>query len=167
MTFSLQCQSLGVADPLPFSTNIDVSLLKSKAPLYEPLHQKMQPIPHQTPFNAFLKSHPPVFLSVSPILISYNLTSSRALNGSIYLKANGSVFVSGGASELWIPGKHRWRVRTKSVLCYYANRELEVSMSELSRRMNVPVMAISHAVQRGAKIVKELNITFSQANSLS
>ncbi len=69
--------------------------------------------------------------------------------------------------ELWIPGKHRWRVRAKSVLCYWANRELEVSMSELSRRMNVSVMAISHAVQRGAKTVKELNISFSQANSLS
>ena len=65
------------------------------------------------------------------------------------------------SSELWIPGKQRWRVQAKSVLCYWANRELEVSMSELSRRMNVSVMAISHAVQRGAKIVKELNITFS------
>jgi len=64
------------------------------------------------------------------------------------------------ASELWIPGKHRWRVRAKSVLCYWANRELEVSMSELSRRMNVSVMTISNAVQRGEKIVKELNISF-------
>ena len=64
------------------------------------------------------------------------------------------------ASELWIPGKHRWRVRAKSVLCYWANRELEVSMSELSRRMNVTVMTISNAVQRGEKIVKELNISF-------
>jgi len=37
---------------------------------------------------------------------------------------------------------------------------LEVSMSELSRRMNVSVMTISNAVQRGEKIVKELNISF-------
>ena len=65
------------------------------------------------------------------------------------------------SSERWIADNHRWRVRAKSVLCYWANRELEVSMSELSRRMNLSVMAISHAVQRGAKIVKELNITFS------
>ncbi len=64
------------------------------------------------------------------------------------------------ASELWIPGKQRWRVRAKSVLCYWANRELEVSMSELSRRMNVSVMTISNAVQRGEKIVKELNMSF-------
>jgi chromosomal replication initiation ATPase DnaA len=64
------------------------------------------------------------------------------------------------SSELWIPGKHRWRVRAKSVLCYWAVRDLEVSMSELSRRMNVSVMAISNAVQRGEKIVKELDISF-------
>jgi hypothetical protein len=64
------------------------------------------------------------------------------------------------SSELWIPGKHRWRVRAKSVLCYWAVRDLEVSMSELSRRMSVSVMAISNAVQRGEKIVKELDISF-------
>jgi hypothetical protein len=63
------------------------------------------------------------------------------------------------SSELWIPGKHRWRVRAKSVLCYWANRELEVSMSELSRRLKVSVMTISNAVQRGQKIVKELDIS--------
>ena len=58
------------------------------------------------------------------------------------------------SSELWTPGKHRWLVRAKCVLCYWASRELDVSMSELSRRMNVSVMAISHAVQRGEKIAK-------------
>ena len=64
------------------------------------------------------------------------------------------------SSEFWIPEKHRWRVRAKSVLCYWANRELEVSMSTLSRRMNVSVMAISNAVQRGEKIVKEFDLSF-------
>ena len=62
--------------------------------------------------------------------------------------------------ELWIPGKHRWRWRAKSVLCYWANRQLEVSTSELFRRMNVSVMTISNAVQRGEKVVKELKISF-------
>ncbi len=64
------------------------------------------------------------------------------------------------SSEFWIPGKQRWRVRAKSVLCYWANRELEVSMSKLSRRMNVSVMAVSNAVQRGEKIAKEFNLSF-------
>jgi hypothetical protein len=61
------------------------------------------------------------------------------------------------SSELWIPGKHRQRVRAKSLLCYCANRELGVSMARLSRRMNVSVMAVSYAVQRGEKIARELN----------
>jgi hypothetical protein len=33
-------------------------------------------------------------------------------------------------------------------------------MSALSRRMNVSVMAISNAVQRGEKIVKEFDLSF-------
>ena len=63
------------------------------------------------------------------------------------------------SSELWIPGKHRQRVRAKSLLCYCANRELGVSMARLSRRMNVSVMAVSYAVQRGEKIARELNFS--------
>ena len=52
------------------------------------------------------------------------------------------------------------RPRAKSVLCFWAIRELAVSMSEPSRRMNVSVMAISNAVQRGEKIVKEFDMSF-------
>jgi chromosomal replication initiation ATPase DnaA len=62
-------------------------------------------------------------------------------------------------SELWLPGKHRQRVRAKSLLCYWANRELGISMAKLSRRMNVSVMAVSYAVQRGEKIAGEFNFT--------
>ena len=61
--------------------------------------------------------------------------------------------------ELWMPGKHRQRVRAKSLLCYWANRELGISMAKLSRRMNVSVMAVSYAVQRGEKIAGEFNLT--------
>ena len=63
------------------------------------------------------------------------------------------------SSELWLPGKHRQRVRAKSLLCYWANRELGISMAKLSRRMDVSVMAISYAVQRGEKIAKEFNFS--------
>jgi putative transposase len=63
------------------------------------------------------------------------------------------------SSELWLPGKHRQRVRAKSLLCYWANRELGISMAKLSRRMNVSVMAVSYAVQRGEKIAREFNFS--------
>ncbi len=61
------------------------------------------------------------------------------------------------ASELWVPGKHRQRVRARSLLCYWANRELGISMSKLSRRLKVSVMAVSYAVQRGEKIANEFH----------
>ena len=61
--------------------------------------------------------------------------------------------------DLWKPGKHRQRVRAKSLLCYYANRELGVSMAELSRRMGVSIMAISYAVQRGENIANDIEIS--------
>ena len=63
--------------------------------------------------------------------------------------------------ELWASGKHRWRVRANSVLWYWANRDLEISMSKLARRMDVSVMAVSNAVRRGEKIAEELNISLS------
>ena len=63
------------------------------------------------------------------------------------------------SSELWMPGKHRQRVRAKSLLCYWANRELGISMAKLSRRMNVSVMAVSYAVQRGEKIAREYKLS--------
>ena len=56
--------------------------------------------------------------------------------------------------------KQRWQVRNKSILYYWANREMEISMSELFRRLKVSVMAISNAVQLGEKIVKELDLSF-------
>jgi hypothetical protein len=59
------------------------------------------------------------------------------------------------SSELWLPGKHRQRVRARSLLCYWANRELGISMAKLSRRMKVSVMAISYAVRRGEKIAQK------------
>ena len=62
-------------------------------------------------------------------------------------------------SELWMPGKHRQRVRAKSLLCFWANRELGISMARLARRLNVSVMAVSYAVQRGEKIAREFNFT--------
>ncbi len=60
------------------------------------------------------------------------------------------------SSELWLSGKHRQRVRAKSLLCYWANRELGISMAKLSRRMNVSVMAVSYAVHVGRKLRENL-----------
>jgi REP element-mobilizing transposase RayT len=57
--------------------------------------------------------------------------------------------------ELWLPGKQRIRVNARSLLCYWACRQLGISMAEMSRKMNISVMAISYNVQRGEKLDKE------------
>ena len=64
------------------------------------------------------------------------------------------------AKEIWSPGKFRRIVEARSVLCYWAVRELGVSMTMLSREMGISVAAISGSVIRGQKIteVKELAI---------
>lgn len=64
--------------------------------------------------------------------------------------------------ELWKPGKHQKRVMAKSLLCFLANRELGISMADLSRRMNVSVTAVSYSVRRGEKIAKDLKVSLLQ-----
>ena len=62
--------------------------------------------------------------------------------------------------EIWSPGKFRRMVEARSVLCYWAVRELGVSMTMLSREIGISVAAISGSVIRGQKIteVKKLTI---------
>ena len=55
-------------------------------------------------------------------------------------------------SELFEPGKQRRRVQARSILCYWAARELEMSMVDLSRRFKLSPAALSLSVQRGEKI---------------
>ena len=42
-------------------------------------------------------------------------------------------------AELWLPGKQRIRVNARSLLCYWACRQLGISMAEMSRTMNISV----------------------------
>ena len=62
--------------------------------------------------------------------------------------------------EIWSPGKFRRIVEARSVLCYWAVRELGVSMTMLSREMGISVAAISGSVIRGQKIIEVKRLTF-------
>jgi len=55
-------------------------------------------------------------------------------------------------SEVWAPGKQRRRVQARSLLCYWAARELEISMAELSRKLKISPSAVTLSVRRGEKI---------------
>ena len=57
--------------------------------------------------------------------------------------------------EVWAPGKERRRVQARSLLCYWAVRELGISMAELSRRFHLSLSGISLSVKRGEKIAQD------------
>ena len=58
------------------------------------------------------------------------------------------------ASEIWKSGKSRRRVAARSLLCFWAVRELGISMTELSRRLNLSLSGVSQSVSRGEKIAE-------------
>lgn len=61
---------------------------------------------------------------------------------------------------VWASGKHRKTVEARSLMCYWAVRELGLSMSEIARKLDISVTAISISVTRGAKIaaIKKLSL---------
>ncbi len=56
--------------------------------------------------------------------------------------------------DVWREGKYREVVRARSLLCYWAVRELGESMSSLARRLNVSTVTVSKSVNRGSTIAK-------------
>jgi len=59
------------------------------------------------------------------------------------------------AASLWAPGKERKRVEARSVLCYWAVRDLGTNMAELSRRLKLSISGVSLSVKRGERIVQD------------
>ena len=57
-------------------------------------------------------------------------------------------------SEIWKMGKSRRRVAARSLLCFWAARELGISMTELSKRLNLSLSGVSQSVTRGEKIAE-------------
>ena len=56
------------------------------------------------------------------------------------------------ASEIWAPGKERKRVKARSLYCYWATRELGISMAELARKLKLSLSSISLSVKRGEEL---------------
>ena len=57
--------------------------------------------------------------------------------------------------QVWQPGKYQHLVTARSLLCYWAVRELGVTMVSLAQRLGISTVAVSKSVQRGARIVQE------------
>jgi hypothetical protein len=55
---------------------------------------------------------------------------------------------------VWAAGKHRHIVEARSLLCFWAVRELGISMASLSRKLNISIPAVSQSVIRGENAAK-------------
>ena len=56
--------------------------------------------------------------------------------------------------EVWAAGKYRRIVEARSLLCYWAVRELGVTMSSLSRKLGISIPSVSDSVTRGHRIAE-------------
>lgn len=69
------------------------------------------------------------------------------------------------ADDLLRPGKQPARVNGRSLLCFWAVRDLGMTASEVGRRIGLTQSAVSRAVQRGEKLSVEMKITFLAGNA--
>jgi REP element-mobilizing transposase RayT len=60
-------------------------------------------------------------------------------------------------AEVWALGRRHHIVKARSLLCYWAVRELGTSMASLSKMLNISIPAVSKSVVRGEKIAKDMN----------
>jgi len=67
---------------------------------------------------------------------------------------------------VWASGKHRKTVEARSLMCYWAVRELGLSMSEIARKLDISVAAIGDSVTRGAKIAAIKNLSLIRSKKL-
>jgi len=58
-------------------------------------------------------------------------------------------------SEIRAAGKERRRVAARSLLCFWAVRDLGISMAELSRQLKLSISGISLSVKRGEEIAQD------------
>ena len=56
--------------------------------------------------------------------------------------------------DIWHEGKAKGLVRARSLLCFWAVRELGISMAAMARRLNISTVAVSKSVARGTEIAK-------------
>ena len=68
-----------------------------------------------------------------------------------------SELMSINRDDIFSRGKEPYRVAARSLFCYWAVRELDISMSQLSKLLNLLIPGVSFSVRRGKKIAKKNN----------
>ncbi len=61
--------------------------------------------------------------------------------------------------DIWAKGKYQRIVDTRSLLCYWAVRELGMPMSNLSIKLGISIPSVSVSVRRGQRIAEKNEFT--------
>ena len=62
-------------------------------------------------------------------------------------------------TEVWKPGNQPLRVKARSLVCYWAVRELGMYKTDVGKRLGISQSAVSRAVARGEKIAQDRNLS--------
>jgi len=57
--------------------------------------------------------------------------------------------------EVVATGRQRWKVTARSLLCFWAVRELGLPLTAVARQLGLSPPGVSYAVQRGEALVRE------------
>jgi len=57
--------------------------------------------------------------------------------------------------EVWAKWKHKRIVEARSLLCYWAVRELGIPMSSLSSKLGISIPSVSESVTRGGSRIAD------------
>jgi len=57
--------------------------------------------------------------------------------------------------DVYSPGKYQQIVKARSLFCYWAVRELNVSATALAKKLGLSQPAVSISVKRGEKLARE------------
>ena len=58
-------------------------------------------------------------------------------------------------AEVFSKGRHKRKVRARSLLCYWAVREAGIPLRTLAKRLGISAPAVGYAVERGEAIVRD------------
>ena len=61
--------------------------------------------------------------------------------------------------EIWKPGNQPLRVKARSLVCYWAVRELGMSGTSVGKLLGLGQPAVSRAVARGEKLTQDMNLS--------
>ncbi len=64
--------------------------------------------------------------------------------------------------KIWKPGNQPLRVKARSLVCYWAVRELGMSGTSVGKLLGIGQPAVSRAAVRGEKLIRDMNLSLLQ-----